>query len=55
MWGREEGAVDVAVFVGDDTVCEEEVVEDMVFDKMLVRGRKETEVSLMALIPCKVR
>ncbi len=55
MWGREVGAVDVEDFVGDDSVWEEEVVEDMVFDKMLVRRRKETEVSLMALIPCKIK
>ena len=40
MWGREEGTVDVAVFVGGDSVCEEEVVEDMVFDKMLVREKR---------------
>ncbi len=40
MWGREVGAVDVEDMVEEDSVWEEEDVEDMVFDKMLVRRKK---------------
>ncbi len=44
MWGREVGAVGVEDIVEEDSVWEEEVVEDMVFDKMLVRrkGRRRS-------------
>jgi hypothetical protein len=44
MWGREVGVVGVEDIVEEDSVWEEEVVEDMVFDKMLVRrkGRRRS-------------
>ena len=51
MWGRKVGAEDVE----EDSVVEEEDVEDMVFDKMFMRRKKEMKVSLMALIPCKIK
>ena len=40
MWGREEGVVDVEDMVEEDSVWEEEDVEDKVFDKMLVREKR---------------
>ncbi len=55
MWGRVVGAAEVVDMVGEDSVVEEEDAEDMVFDEMCVRRKRETKVSLMALIPCKLR
>ena len=40
MWGREVGVVDVEDMVEEDSVWEEEDVEDKVFDKMLVREKR---------------
>ena len=39
MWGSEVGA-DVVDMVEEDSVVEEEDVEDMVFDEMFVRRKK---------------
>jgi hypothetical protein len=50
MCGRKVGATEVE----EGSVVEEDV-EDMVFDEMFVRKKKETKVSLMALIPCKIK
>jgi hypothetical protein len=47
---EEVGATDVE----EGSVVVEDV-EDMVFDEMFVRKKKETKVSLMALIPCKIK
>ena len=40
MWGREVRVVDVKDMVEEDSVWEEEDVEDKVFDKMLVREKR---------------
>ena len=40
MWGREVGAAEVEDMVEEDSVVEEEDVEDMVFDEMFVRRKK---------------
>lgn len=50
MWGREVGAADVE----EGSVVEEDV-EDIVFDEMFERKKKEMKVSLMVLIPCKIK
>ena len=50
MCGRKVGATEVE----EGSVVEEDV-EDMVFDEMFVRKKKETKVSLMTLIPCKIK
>ena len=55
MWGKDVGAAEVEDMVEEDSVVEEEDVEDMVFDEMFVRKKKETKVSLMTLIPCKIK
>jgi hypothetical protein len=50
MCGREVRATHVE----EGSVVEEDV-EDMVFDEMFVRKKKEMKVSLMALTPCKIK
>ena len=40
MWGRDVGATDMVDMMGEDSVVEEEDVEDMVFDEMCVRRKK---------------
>ena len=40
MWGRDVGAF-VVDMVGEDSVVEEEDVEDMLFDEMCVRRKRD--------------
>ena len=40
MWGKDVGAAEVEDMVEEDSVVEEEDVEDMVFDEMFVRRKK---------------
>ena len=47
MWGRDVGALVVVDVVGEDSVVEEEDVEDMVFDEICVRGKKGDEGQFM--------
>jgi hypothetical protein len=41
MWGRDVGALVVVDMVGEDSVVEEEDVEDMVFDEICVREKRD--------------